>query len=64
MEPLINSETGGLWNDIAQVKAPIAANSQSIGKIGDAKMGNFSRKTVFHEFIRGSLVFGCIGLQP
>ena len=55
-EPLIDSGASGLWNEVDQIKAPVAANSQSITKIGNAKMGNFSRKATFHESIRGSLI--------
>jgi len=43
-----------LWNEIDRIKAPIAAYIQSIGEIGNAKMGNFNPKTAFHELIRGS----------
>ena len=56
-ETLINSGTARLRGEIVQRKTRIAANSQSIGKIRNAAMGNFNRKNAFHELISGSL--GC-----
>jgi len=53
-EPLINSGTMKLPTEIFQIKARIAANSGTIGKIRNAELGYFRRKIVFHELIRGS----------
>jgi len=55
-ESLTNSGTVGLRDEMDQVKERIADNSRPIGKIRNAEMSNFSRKTAFHELVRGSLV--------
>jgi len=55
MEPLINSGTFNLLTQIHQLKARIAANSGTIGKIRNTEMMDLRRKVMFHELIRGSL---------
>ena len=44
-----------LPDEMFQIKARIAANSQTIGKIRNAELVHFRRKATFHELIRGSL---------
>jgi hypothetical protein len=39
---------------IAHCKAPIAGNSETIGKIGNAAVGDFKLIGAVHELIRGS----------
>jgi hypothetical protein len=38
-----------------QIKTPIAGNSQSIAKIGNAELAHFNKQMLIHELIRGSL---------
>jgi len=38
-----------------QIKTPIAGNSQSIAKIGNAELAHFNKQILIHELIRGSL---------
>jgi hypothetical protein len=40
---------------MCQIKAPIAGNSQSIAKIGNAELAHFNKQMLIHELIRGSL---------
>ena len=54
-EPLINSESFKCEDKICQIKASIAANSQTIGKIGNEELAYFSEQMLIHELIRGSL---------
>jgi ATP-dependent protease HslVU (ClpYQ) peptidase subunit len=39
-----------------QIKTPIAGNSQSIAKIGNAELAHFNKQMLIHELIRGSLM--------
>jgi hypothetical protein len=41
---------------MCQIKAPIAGNSQSIAKIGNAELAHFTKQMLIHELIRGSLI--------
>ena len=54
-EPLINSESFSCAGKMRQIKAPIAGNSQSIDKIGNAELAHFNKQMLIHELIRGSL---------
>jgi hypothetical protein len=38
-----------------QFKAPIAGNSPSIAKIGNAELAHFNQQMLIHELIRGSI---------
>ncbi len=42
---------------MSKIKAPIAANSGSLGKIGNAEIGLFGLIAASHELIRGSLAY-------
>jgi hypothetical protein len=42
-----------------QIKTPIAGNSQSIAKIGNAELAYFNKQMLIHELIRGSLATHC-----
>jgi hypothetical protein len=65
-EPLINSGSFSCVGKMperrtVQIKTPIAGNSQSIAKIGNAAMrrselAHFNKQMLSHELIRGSLV--------
>jgi len=54
-EPLIKSGRAGLRFKIFKFKAPIAANSRAIAKIGNAGVDAFGLKTAAHDLSRGSL---------
>jgi hypothetical protein len=54
-EPLINSESFSCVGKMRQIKTPIAGNSQSIAKIGNAELAHFNKQMLIHELIRGSL---------
>jgi len=45
-----------LLAQIVQLKARIAGNIGTIGKIRNAEMGDLRRKVMFHELNRGSLM--------
>ncbi len=53
-EPLINSGSFSCDVKMCQFKAPIAGNSQSIAKIGNAELAHFNKQMLIHELIRGS----------
>jgi hypothetical protein len=57
-ESLINSESIRCEVKISQIKAPIAANSQSIGKIGNDELAYFNEQMLIHELIIDSLMPG------
>ena len=57
-ESLINSESNRCEVKIGQIKAPIAANSQSIGKIRNDELAYFNEQMLIHELIRDSLMPG------
>jgi hypothetical protein len=44
-----------------QIKTPIAGNSQSIAKIGNAELAHFNKQMLIHELIRGSLTESRLG---
>jgi len=55
---LINSESFRYEVKIGQIKVPITANSQSIGKIGADEPVYFNEQMLIHELISDSLVPG------
>jgi len=55
-EPLINSESFSCAGKMRQIKAPIAGNSKSITKIGNAELVHFNQQMLIHELIRGSVI--------
>jgi hypothetical protein len=64
-EPLINSEPFSCAVKMRQIKTPIAGNSQSIAKIGNAAMrrsalAHFNKQMLSHELIRGSLIIAFV----